>query len=105
MVRRLRHAPSAGSDAARHRRCALCLHCLEQGVRVRCEDGQAAVEARPTGVPAINPAARYDQTGKGFVVIPGLLGAHSWYPMSFSPRTGLIYIPVMLNNGPLARGK
>ena len=58
-----------------------------------------------TGVPAINSAARYDQTGKGFVVVPGLPGAHSWHPMSFSPRTGLVYIPVMLNNGPLARGK
>lgn len=27
-------------------------------------------------------------------VVPGPLGAHSWQPMSFSPYTGLVYIPV-----------
>ena len=27
-------------------------------------------------------------------VIPGPLGAHSWQPMSFSPLTGLVYIPI-----------
>ena len=28
------------------------------------------------------------------VVIPGPLGAHSWQPMSYSPVTGLVYIPI-----------
>jgi quinohemoprotein ethanol dehydrogenase len=46
-----------------------------------------------TGRPEINPEARYEQTGKLFVSVPGAGGAHSWQPMSFSPKTGLVYIP------------
>jgi quinohemoprotein ethanol dehydrogenase len=46
-----------------------------------------------TGRPAINPEAKYEKTGKPFVGLPGALGAHSWHPMSYSPSTGLIYIP------------
>jgi quinohemoprotein ethanol dehydrogenase len=46
-----------------------------------------------TGRPAINPEALYEKTGKPFVSLPGALGAHSWQPMSFSPKTGLMYIP------------
>ncbi|MEY2943993.1 MAG: hypothetical protein RLY97_2007 [Pseudomonadota bacterium] len=46
-----------------------------------------------TGKPKINPEARYEVTGKPFVSLPGALGAHSWTPMSFSPKTGLVYIP------------
>ncbi|HKX77254.1 MAG TPA: PQQ-dependent dehydrogenase, methanol/ethanol family [Novosphingobium sp.] len=33
---------------------------------------------------------RYD----GTPIWPGPLGAHSWHPMAFSPKTGLVYIPV-----------
>ncbi len=47
-----------------------------------------------TGKPNINPEARYEITGKPFVGLPGAMGAHSWTPMSFSPKTGLVYIPV-----------
>jgi alcohol dehydrogenase (cytochrome c)/quinohemoprotein ethanol dehydrogenase len=46
-----------------------------------------------TGRPSINPEALYEKTGKPFVSFPGALGAHSWQPMSFSPKTGLMYIP------------
>ena len=46
-----------------------------------------------TGRPAINPEARYDKTGKLWVSLPGAGGAHSWQPMSYSPKTGLMYIP------------
>ena len=46
-----------------------------------------------TGRPQVNPAALYDQTGKLWVSVPGAGGAHSWHPMSFSPKTGLMYIP------------
>jgi len=46
-----------------------------------------------TGRPIENPEARYYRTGKMFVSIPGAMGAHSWHPMSFSPKTGLVYIP------------
>ena len=46
-----------------------------------------------TGRPAIAPEALYEKTGKPFIGLPGALGAHSWHPMSFSPKTGLMYIP------------
>jgi alcohol dehydrogenase (cytochrome c)/quinohemoprotein ethanol dehydrogenase len=46
-----------------------------------------------SGRPQINPEARYEKTGKPFISMPGALGAHSWHPQSFSPQTGLLYIP------------
>ena len=45
-----------------------------------------------TGRPIENPEARYVEAGA--VVRPGALGAHNWHPMSFSPLTGLVYVPV-----------
>ena len=48
-----------------------------------------------TGRPTQTQDARYDQTGKPALVIPGPGGAHSWQPMSFSPLTGYVYFPVM----------
>jgi alcohol dehydrogenase (cytochrome c)/quinohemoprotein ethanol dehydrogenase len=47
-----------------------------------------------SGRPLFESAARYSQSGKPFVAMPGPGGAHSWQPMSFSPVTGLVYIPV-----------
>lgn len=47
-----------------------------------------------TGRPDYNPEAFYDKTGKPFVSVPGAGGAHSWQPMSYSAKTGLVYIPV-----------
>lgn len=44
-----------------------------------------------TGRPIEAPGARYDANGSW--LMPGPLGAHNWYPMSYSPRTGLVYIP------------
>jgi quinohemoprotein ethanol dehydrogenase len=47
-----------------------------------------------TGRPVENPGIRYH--GKGmFEMWPGERGAHSWLPQSYSPRTGLVYIPVI----------
>lgn len=46
-----------------------------------------------TGRPVENPSARYAR-GNAAPVVPGPLGAHSWQPMSYSPLTGLTYIPV-----------
>ncbi len=54
-----------------------------------------------TGRPRINPAARYDRTRKGFLVVPTVFGAHSWQPMSYSPATGLVYIPAVYANYPM----
>jgi alcohol dehydrogenase (cytochrome c)/quinohemoprotein ethanol dehydrogenase len=55
-----------------------------------------------TGRPTINPEARYEKTGKPFVGLPGAAGAHSWQPQSFSPKTGLLYIPANIAGYPYA---
>jgi quinohemoprotein ethanol dehydrogenase len=47
-----------------------------------------------TGRPDILPEARYELTGKVFLGTPGLYGGHTWHPMSFSPLSGLMYIPI-----------
>jgi quinohemoprotein ethanol dehydrogenase len=47
-----------------------------------------------SGRPEENPQARYGETGKPWISLPGPAGAHSWQPMSYSPLTGLVYIPV-----------
>ena len=46
-----------------------------------------------TGRPIETPIARYSGADPA-PVVPGPLGAHSWQPMSYSPLTGLVYIPV-----------
>jgi quinohemoprotein ethanol dehydrogenase len=46
-----------------------------------------------TGRPIENKKARYSETDAP-PVVPGPTGAHSWQPMSYSPLTGLVYIPV-----------
>ena len=50
-----------------------------------------------TGKATVNPEARYEKTGKLFLGRPGGAGAHNWQSMSFSPRTGLVYIPANLD--------
>ena len=37
-------------------------------------------------------------TGKGVYLAPGPRGAHNWHPMSYSPETGLVYLPATNNN-------
>jgi len=44
-----------------------------------------------TGRPVENPEARY--ASGSAVVRPGPFGAHNWHPMSYSPQTGLVYLP------------
>jgi quinohemoprotein ethanol dehydrogenase len=46
-----------------------------------------------TGRPIETALARYPGSDPA-PVVPGPLGAHSWQPMSYSPLTGLAYIPV-----------
>jgi alcohol dehydrogenase (cytochrome c)/quinohemoprotein ethanol dehydrogenase len=46
-----------------------------------------------TGRPIESATARYSRADSP-PIVPGPLGAHSWQPMSYSPLTGLIYIPV-----------
>jgi len=45
-----------------------------------------------TGRPIEVPGARYHDAP--FLMSPSAYGAHNWYPMAFSPKTGLVYIPV-----------
>ena len=46
-----------------------------------------------TGRPNIDPTAKYWETGQVTPVAPAWSGGHSWHPMSYSPDTGLVYIP------------
>lgn len=41
-----------------------------------------------------NVSARYENDAKAAMVVPGPLGGHSWHSVSYSPQTGLVYIPV-----------
>lgn len=47
-----------------------------------------------TGRPTEDPNARYPD-GKTFTMWPGPVGAHTWLPMAFNPRAGLVYIPAI----------
>lgn len=44
-----------------------------------------------TGRPIETELTRYEQDPA--IVIPGPLGGHNWYPMSYAQDTGLVYIP------------
>lgn len=44
-----------------------------------------------TGRPVMTGDADYLNGKK--VVMPSFLGGHSWHPMSFNPKTGLVYLP------------
>ncbi|MEP7242728.1 MAG: PQQ-dependent dehydrogenase, methanol/ethanol family [Gammaproteobacteria bacterium] len=46
-----------------------------------------------TGRPVLTEHAKYGYSGKETLMYPWVAGAHNWHPMSFSPRTGLVYIP------------
>ena len=48
-----------------------------------------------TGRPVEVPGAAYKD--KGTYIRPGPLGGHNWQAMSFSPKTGLVYIPAQDN--------
>ena len=53
-----------------------------------------------TGRPVEIPGADYED--EGTYIRPGPLGGHNWQAMSFSPKTGLVYIPAQ-DNGALLR--
>jgi quinohemoprotein ethanol dehydrogenase len=48
-----------------------------------------------TGRPVEIPGAAYRD--KGVFIRPGPLGGHNWQAMSFSPKTGLVYLPAQDN--------
>lgn len=47
-----------------------------------------------TGRPVVNSGMRYQGKAGLFEMWPGPNGAHSWMPQAWSPRTGLLYIPI-----------
>ena len=49
-------------------------------------------EIDETGRPIEKKGARY-LDGKTHWIMPGSHGAHNWHPQSYSPQTGLVYIP------------
>ncbi len=51
-----------------------------------------------TGRPIEAEGVRYD-AGVPVVNFPGSQGGHNWHPMSYSPDTGLVYIPAQQNLG------
>ncbi|MXP00659.1 PQQ-dependent dehydrogenase, methanol/ethanol family [Altererythrobacter xixiisoli] len=53
-----------------------------------------------TGRPVEKPGVRY--ADKAMLLYPSGIGAHAWMPMSYSPKTGLVYIPTM--HVPMAYG-
>jgi quinohemoprotein ethanol dehydrogenase len=58
---------------------------------------------KQTGRPIEEPQARFANNPNGlFVSMPGPTGGHNWQPMSFSPRLGLVYIPVVVSGFPYA---
>jgi quinohemoprotein ethanol dehydrogenase len=59
-----------------------------------------ALGLTPKGRPIVNPAAYYDL--EPISIFPTSGGAHNWSPMSYSPQTGWVYIPVSLQPFTLA---
>lgn len=55
-----------------------------------------------TGRPMEVPNARYENGP--FLLAPSPVGAHSWLPMAFSPKTGFAYIPVIEMEATLTDG-
>jgi PQQ-dependent dehydrogenase (methanol/ethanol family) len=53
---------------------------------------------KETGRPVETPQARFYRTGQPFTSRQPPNGAHTWHSMSFSPLTGLVYIPVHLQD-------
>lgn len=58
-----------------------------------------------TGRPVENPGIRYQGKSEPFEVWPGPTGAHSWVPQAYSPRTGLVYIPVYDQGAYISEGQ
>lgn len=56
-----------------------------------------------TGRPIFTGAADYAKEPK--VVQPSFLGGHNWHPMSYSPKTGYVYIPAQYTLAELKAAK
>lgn len=56
------------------------------------------------GRPIEAEGARYTD-GKTHWIAPSMMGGHNWYPMSYNPKTGLVYIPTNKQSAPYAQSK
>jgi quinohemoprotein ethanol dehydrogenase len=56
-----------------------------------------------TGRPVERPEASWSETQR--FVTPSIVGGHNWHPMSFSPKTGLMYIPSITSAYPFTPSK
>jgi quinohemoprotein ethanol dehydrogenase len=52
-------------------------------------------EIDANGRPVFVEEAFFGRSGKPFVVAPSAQGAHAWHPWSYSPDTGLVYLPMV----------
>jgi len=57
------------------------------------------------GRPVINQDAKYWENGTPSLVTPAWSGGHNWHPMSFSEKTGLVYLPAQEMAFPYAEDK
>ncbi len=55
-----------------------------------------------TGRPQFTETADYNKQPQ--LITPGPVGGHNWHPMSFSPQTGLVYIPALVTANLYADG-
>jgi alcohol dehydrogenase (cytochrome c)/quinohemoprotein ethanol dehydrogenase len=53
---------------------------------------------KETGRPVETPQARFYRTGQPYASLHPPNGAHTWHSMSFSPVTGLVYIPIHMQD-------
>jgi quinohemoprotein ethanol dehydrogenase len=56
----------------------------------------------PFGRPKVNPEAFYGK--EAVTIFPTAGGAHNWSPMSYNPKTGLVYIPTTYGSWTFAAG-
>ncbi len=52
-------------------------------------------EIDESGRPVFVEGAFFGRTGEPFIVAPSAQGAHAWHPWSYSPETGLVYLPLV----------
>ncbi|MFK7733809.1 MAG: PQQ-dependent dehydrogenase, methanol/ethanol family [Pseudomonadales bacterium] len=92
----LLHAPKSGFFYVLDRETGELLSAEKFGTRVNW----ASHYELDSGRPVLTPGADYPS--EPFMVYPIGVGSHNWHPMSFSPQTGLVYIPGQHMGGELS---
>jgi len=92
----LMQAPKAGFFYIYDRETGELLSAEKYGRKVTWASHYDMQTGRPVEV------AGQDFAEEPATVFPSGLGAHNWQPMSYSPRTGLVYIPAMDMGAPMS---